>query len=629
RDGFLRETDYRLDAFRSWCPRLAGKRIALYGTGANARRILESLGASVSDGIPRISAIIDDGARGEELFGLRVLSLDEALPLGLDAIIIAAEPKSAAPIAKRLHNVCHDAGIELLDMFGNDLARLGERVDSIVRLGFPEQLAIIEGADTLCVDMELFIDAHFQKPVDECLREGHGLRECMRYVIESALEQGKRVVVYSPDMELDAEQAWRILTRAGFSDPASENARSADGSDSRPETEPLLVPELLLANEAGLWIENGLYRLIYGSGEPRSSERVVHVGSDLFRDCYVPLVYGKDAILAGDIKDSYSYKLALAGNEAHYAGDWFTVPGLRPANEADERLRACAESVMPSIRESIGEAPARIASIVAPLVVGYTTWLVKALAESSKEYREVLFASRDAYIVRLVYDLFRQSIAETGFLDADLPPSRYFYTSRKASLAASEDHDGSTGERANTLAYFDACGFEPDASYAFVEFVGAGTCQRQLESFAPFRITGFYFGSRLVPYSVPTFDSHWWFADGETAFLSRFLFLEPFLSSDEPSLVGFGEGGCQMFAEERRSKAELDLLHRVHEGILAFAREYATDWYRRGDVIDHAFVDSIMPGLDDCELSGMLLYDDLAGEYMDRRLFALAPKQQD
>ena len=38
--GFPRETDFRSAAFAAWCSRLEGRRVGIYGTGANARHVL-------------------------------------------------------------------------------------------------------------------------------------------------------------------------------------------------------------------------------------------------------------------------------------------------------------------------------------------------------------------------------------------------------------------------------------------------------------------------------------------------------------------------------------------------------------------------------------------------------------
>ena len=42
--GFPRETDFRSAAFAAWCSRLEGRRVGIYGTGANARHVLETEG---------------------------------------------------------------------------------------------------------------------------------------------------------------------------------------------------------------------------------------------------------------------------------------------------------------------------------------------------------------------------------------------------------------------------------------------------------------------------------------------------------------------------------------------------------------------------------------------------------
>ena len=93
-----------------------------------------------------------------------------------------------------------------------------------------------------------------------------------------------------------------------------------------------------------------------------------------------------------------------------------------------------------------------------------------------------------------MYDLYRNLCSEK-----ELPPAQYFYTSRKASIGAAAECASLSDERRFMLEYFANAGLEIGKTYAFVEFVGAGTCQRQLSKFALFRIDGYYFGSRLAP----------------------------------------------------------------------------------------------------------------------------------
>jgi hypothetical protein len=57
--SFERETDYRFKRFLEWSHSLGGRRVALYGSGANARRII---GAGAEERGFSIAAVVDDNA---------------------------------------------------------------------------------------------------------------------------------------------------------------------------------------------------------------------------------------------------------------------------------------------------------------------------------------------------------------------------------------------------------------------------------------------------------------------------------------------------------------------------------------------------------------------------------------
>ncbi len=74
-------------------------RIALYGAGRHTRRLVRAL-----ERVPEIIAIIDDRAGAEggppsRLWGLPVLTPADAVPLGLDAVIISSDEHEAAMLA--------------------------------------------------------------------------------------------------------------------------------------------------------------------------------------------------------------------------------------------------------------------------------------------------------------------------------------------------------------------------------------------------------------------------------------------------------------------------------------------------------------------------------------------------
>lgn len=587
---FQRETDYRFSRFMSWCPQLAGNIVGLYGSGANARRILEF------DARPfEIQAVADDSAVGTEICGMQVVGLEDVPGQGIDTLVVAAEFRSAIAVIRRIRSFCRENGIRVFDMYGNDMLELDGAMSEILDQPLAEQLRSIEHADALCINLGLFTEGRAVKTIADCLHGKGRLDQCLNSVIEFAGIQGKEILFYSDDDRVTRDGAKSLLQREGLADAG----------------------EVLLSSECSLYAENGLFRKLY---ESVPAERVIHIGPDLFIDCFVPLAYGAHAVLTGHIVLSCHLWCSPGPEPFAFQGEWFEAEVPKPPCPADERLRACSADVIPEICAQAEEQVARAVSVIGPLVVAYATWLVSRLGQEGGSYPAVLFSSRDGYLPKAVYEEFLACCD-----DASLPPALYFYTSRMASAAAAGNGGHGFAQRSNTLRHYMASGLVPGQQYAFVEFVGAGTCQSQLECFVPFGLRGFYFASRMGDCLSRWLDSEFYFDEQDLSFLSRYLRLEPYLSSDEPSLEGFDESGDPVFAQELRSEDELVLLRKVQEHVIGFAREYFTNWYQQGDVVSHAYANAFVTALDACDADALSLYNDLNGVKLPLQIGCLPP----
>ena len=585
-DGLVRETDYRLATFLAFGETLQNSRVALYGSGANARHILEA-----EERCFEVVAIADDNAVGKTMGTLTVSSLEDVLSQEIDVMVIAAEFASVGVVFYRIRNRCIGAGVRLLDMYGNDCAVIEASVRNALEQSFSAQLEQIESCDSVCINVGLFLDGSSTTAISKCVRYQGDITECLSPLIAYELAKGKTVAYYCFDPAMDERTAVSLLEQAGLAGTGS----------------------LFLAAETGLFAENGLYRLMY---ESLPSGTTVHVGCNILRDCLIPLCYGNRSVLAGFLEMPNSIRLSELKNEAVPKGAWYDDGTIVVEGAPDERLRSCTCAILPEVTDSIGEQASQVTEIVAPLVVGFVTWLANRLAQLPGEYDEVLFASRDGFLVKEVYDVFLAR-HDCGAC----PPSRYFYTSRKASRAAAF----SPTERNGALRYFASCGFGMGKAYAFVEFVGAGTCQRQLERFVPFRLGGFYFGSRVGSALSRKLDAALYFGDRHASFFSRYLVLEPYLSSAESSLSGFDADGKPLFDAEYRALEELMILKDVHRGVVMFAREYFDHWYEEGDVVSPGYLNAIMPYLDLCDTNRMKLVDDLSGRVLTKQVDAVVP----
>ncbi len=107
--------DYRVEKLIN---RLIYKKVAVYGTGIYAKRVIEALGSC------QIVGVLDGAVSSGEYAGNKIISTDEMILLHPQAVIAAAQLSSTLAIYYRIHLICREHQIALLDVWGNDLLRL-------------------------------------------------------------------------------------------------------------------------------------------------------------------------------------------------------------------------------------------------------------------------------------------------------------------------------------------------------------------------------------------------------------------------------------------------------------------------------------------------------------------------
>ena len=110
----MREIEFRLNCLKRSIKKFDGKRIALYGIAANAKAILRDFPEQ------NIIALLDEKHVGKYICGKKIISLEDAVRLDIEVIIIAAEAASSWIVSERISGFCQTHSILLLNMYGMD-----------------------------------------------------------------------------------------------------------------------------------------------------------------------------------------------------------------------------------------------------------------------------------------------------------------------------------------------------------------------------------------------------------------------------------------------------------------------------------------------------------------------------
>ena len=92
------------------------RKIALYGLSAETEKTLREW-----QGIYEVAGLLDGFRTSGEMYGKKIISLDNAVMLGIDLIVVVARPGSCKAITRRIGRFCADNRILLYDVRGKNL----------------------------------------------------------------------------------------------------------------------------------------------------------------------------------------------------------------------------------------------------------------------------------------------------------------------------------------------------------------------------------------------------------------------------------------------------------------------------------------------------------------------------
>lgn len=276
----------------------------------------------------------------------------------------------------------------------------------------------------------------------------------------------------------------------------------------------------------------------------------------------------------------------------------------------------------------------------AALISQFALWIYHKVRKG--KYDDILFASRDGYLIQQMYEVLLDMRHE-----GDMPKGLYFYTSRKAAvmtginneayinmiidiscgmppkkmmrerfgLSSSKilnydmekygdsihkyvwEHAEAIFERAdiakkNYYKYMGNINLGIGKKYAFMDFVSSGTSQKSLSRMAPFEIKGLYAGWNGTD-SKEELGIETLFEQKTTAFMRRYKMMETFMTSEEPSLSYFNEDGNPVFSYQDRTEQELEYVRKMQGACMDYFKEFLAMIDPEENSIHNEFTDSI------------------------------------
>lgn len=630
-----------------------------------------------------IIGILDTHSNEGRFEGVKILSYEEALLFKTEIIVLAKQLISDKPLFCQLKDFCVKNDICLADIYGNDLiiliddaekrkqraevltkAQLLEKAEGYDVLSFdifdtllmrktlaPEDVFTIIGSkaaerkiaisDFKNVRMKAQLESGLYNPdiyeIYDSMQKSAGIsdeqrRELLELEIETevevliprvemvsvlkwAKEKGKKVILVS-DMYIPESFLRKILKRNDIND----------------------YDTLYISCDCKRLKLEGLFEEVFSDENRHKS--ILHIG-----DSYI-----NDGICAGMV--GIDYCLVCSAYESMIRTPWKEcLNELKGIN--DRSVLGLSISHVFNNPFMLGESGGEFFfkkdgdfgyAVIGPIIVSFLIWMLDKVAHSGID--KILFASRDGYIVKKLYDYV---VCNRNL--ADMPPSLYFYTSRKVAVisdmaneaiinllidisrdispkemlinvfgldekdvlpCSDEDYESphpyvwkhvekifekSEVTKKRYYRYMGNAGLKIGKKYAFLDFVSSGTCQKSLLRYVPFDINGYYFAWNSAEdkneYEIETF-----YDKNDAYLMKNYKIIEMFMTSYEPSVSDFDEEGQPIFSEELRSEKEMEIVKEIHDIILDYGKDFFDYLYIEGDKSNHKLPDAMFSSID-------------------------------
>lgn len=620
--------------------------IAIYGISSNTKIFLEEI-----QGKYNIVGLLDGYKKDGEIFGHKIISLEKAIELGIKAIIVVARPSSRRIIVNRIREKCIENSISLYDIDGHNLLYVMESKEEHIEPGISrkELLEKIVCYDVISFDIfDTLLTRNVLYPTDVFelveikLLEKFGQsfdfarkRQQAEYElsqqdvptiddiynkIHEDNELGSDIIDFAKATEWQIENEILILRddMCEMLNYAAENNKIvylvSDMYYSSKQLKQILFEKgvtgyhkIIVSCEYGCTKSTGLFDVM--KKDAKKDNKYLHIGDNYSADILGAERTGIEGVWIRSSTDmfdmmSWSRDFVECDSLSDKIKLGFFVSRIFNSPFALEDGTIVVEKL-----EDFGFL------YIAPIVTDFVIWLYKELSE--KKNCNILFAARDGYLIKKLYDIL------TEYDKNEWQNSIYLLTSRISAIfnslmtksdvrkVASLEFNGSFHQMLNDRfmlededikkgvneidEYIDIILYNAkisrgryieylnklplcDGEMIFYDFVSSGTCQIALEKIMKCKMKGYYFmrvnekNNEKSDLNIQSLYSN----EGEAGrrIYENYFIMEYFLSALVPSFSGFDEELNVIYSTECRSEKELEFVKIVQKSIIQYFVKY-------------------------------------------------------
>lgn len=431
--------------------------IALYGLGTETERAIKDLSDQYN-----IVGLLDGFRDSGEIYGKRIISLNDTLSLNVKRIIVVARPGSCKAIAKRIGDFCKDNNIELFDIRGKNLLedkKISYSLDSMLPIKKNDVLGKIYNIDVISfdlfdtllmrrvynytnvfelVDLNLrkcgieinnFANKRLQAEKELFKKISPRLSEIYTYLVDK-YDHSEMDPEYLADIEYKIDKSI-LCVRKDMMDifhKAVEMGKkvfiTTDTYYSREQIESILsahgisgYTDVLVSCEYNVTKSQGLFEeLKKKCGEDKT--KILHIGDDIYSDIEASKTAGIESFKIYGAEEMYDAVGGL-GLEEHIESLSDRVK-VGMINSVMFNSPFQFENENANIRLNNSWSIGNI--VCAPMICDFMIWFRERVKDCNVE--NIWFSARDGFLLKQLYEIMGEEDSE------------YFLTSRIASIRA-------------------------------------------------------------------------------------------------------------------------------------------------------------------------------------------------